>query len=301
MLVAMVAYQEMKPEVRERVNAILKVHPQYDLLKEGEPTPGPDQDLWVFMRAATWPDMVRSTSNPLHQAEHHANWHFVDFPYSPDGTKGPPPVEKWNGQHEPVNLLQAVEDMKNQLEARSTKDDRRAIDLCWMEHLIGDIHQPLHAVSMFSKDFPKGDNGGNQFAVKRGETPTNLHSYWDNVLGKGVGVATMKTQVEGWKKDPDLSRGKLLGDKHDTDVAAWAHESRDIAEHQVYLDGKLQGVRHSGRGDYPADTPALPSDYEEHAKYLAARRVVLAGFRMADVLGATVAAKGEASQPSPSR
>src|SRR5262249_52084252 len=71
MLVAMVAYQEMRPDLRAKVNDILRHHPQYDLLKEGEPTPGPEQDLWVFLRAATWPDMVRSPHNPLHGEENH--------------------------------------------------------------------------------------------------------------------------------------------------------------------------------------------------------------------------------------
>jgi hypothetical protein len=288
MLAAMVAYQQMTPETRARVNEILRHHPQYDLLKEGEPTPGPDQDLWVFLRAATWPDMVRSPSNPLHGTEHHPQWHYIDFPVNEGGKRGPQPVEKWNGQHEPANLLQAVEDMKSQLQAKSTKDDRRAIDLCWMEHLVGDIHQPLHAVSLFSSAFPEGDKGGNSFTVKRGETPTNLHSYWDGILGRDVSVGTLKSQIEGWEKNPDLSRAKLLGGKHDTDVAAWAHESRDIAEHQVYLDGKLKGVRHTGHGDYPKDIPALPSGYEEAAKRLAAKRIMLAGYRMADELNATI-------------
>jgi hypothetical protein len=301
MLAAMVAYQQMTPETRARVNEILRHHPQYDLLKEGEPTPGPDQDLWVFLRAATWPDMVRSPSNPLHGAEHHAQWHYINFPVNESGKRGPQPVEKWNGQHEPANLLQAVEDMKNQLEAKSTKDDRRAIDLCWMEHLVGDIHQPLHAVSLFSSAFPEGDKGGNSFTVKRGETPTNLHSYWDGILGRDVSVGTLKSQIEGWEKNPDLSRAKLLGGKHDTDVAAWAHESRDIAEHQVYLDGRLKGVRHTGHGDYPKDIPALPSGYEEAAKRLAAKRIMLAGFRMADELGAVVALSSKKDLPATPR
>jgi hypothetical protein len=298
MLVAMVAYQELKPEARARVNEILKHHPQYDLLKEGEPTPGPEQDLWVFMRAATWPDLVRSNRNPLHDAENHPGWHFVDFPYSPDGTEGPAPVEKWNGTHDPANLLQAADDVMNQLQAKSTADDRRAIALCWTEHLIGDIHQPLHATSMFSAQFPNGDKGGNSFAVRRGETPTSLHAYWDDVLGRGITIATLKTQVEGWMENPNLSRAKLDGDKPEVNVPAWAHESRDIAEHQVYLDGKLKGVHHSGRGDYPASTPPLPSDYERSAKELAVKRVLLAGYRLADELNAALSPAASNDPPA---
>jgi hypothetical protein len=284
MLAAMVAYQELKPEVRERVNAVLKQHPQYELLKEGEPTPGPHQDLWVFIRAATWPDMLRSTSNPLHAAEHHSVWHYVNYPISFDGTKGPDPVEAWNGAHDPANILQAIADTKGQLEAKSTKDDRRAIALSWIEHLVGDIHQPLHAVNLYSSIYPKGDSGGNSFAVSRGDTPTTLHSFWDNVLGTSNAMPTLRSQADGWLKNPELSRAKLFGENTGTNVTTWAGESVVIAKQYVYLEGKLNGVRHVDRGDYPKDTPSLPSGYEETAKKIAAQQVMRAGYRMADVL-----------------
>ncbi len=54
-------------------------------------------------------------------------------------------------------------------------------------HYIGDIHQPLHASSRFTKNYPQGDEGGNDFLIKvinkgAGETPTNLHSLWDSII-----------------------------------------------------------------------------------------------------------------------
>lgn len=298
MLTAMIAYQELKPEVRERVNAILRQHPQYELLKEGEPTPGPEQDLWVFLRAATWPDMVRSTNNPLHEVEHHSVWHYVNYPISFDRTKGPEPVEAWNGAHDPANILQAIADSKGQLEAKSTKDDRRAIALSWIEHLVGDVHQPLHAVNLYSAIYPKGDSGGNLFAVKRGDTPTSLHSFWDNVLGTSHAMPTLRSQVDGWRKNPELTRAKLFGEKPESNVTAWAKESVAIAKQDVYLEGKLNGVRHSDRGDYPKDTPSLPSGYEEKAKTLAATQVMLAGYRLADMLNQTLAASTPVPTPA---
>jgi hypothetical protein len=33
-------------------------------------------------------------------------------------------------------------------------------------HFTGDMHQPLHTTSRFSKDFPNGDEGGNWFRLK---------------------------------------------------------------------------------------------------------------------------------------
>ena len=291
MLVAMIAYQELKPDVRERVDEILRHHPQYDLLTEGAPEAGRDRDMYAFAKAATWPDMVRSTNNPLHSEESHAHWHFVDFPYSPDGTRGPEPVEAWDGHSNPANLLQAMQEVSHGLKAESTTPERRAIDLCWVEHLVGDVHQPLHACTMFSAQFPKGDNGGNSFAVKRGETPTSLHTYWDGVLGRGTSFETLRRQIEGFRDNPELTRTKLGAEHTRGDVIAWAKESRQIAEKDVYVEGKLKGAHHSGTRDYPRDTPELPSDYEEMAKHLAAKRVVLAGYRLADEIAAVVGAQ----------
>ena len=37
----------------------------------------------------------------------------------------------------------------------------RADALCWVCHLVGDIHQPLHCVSLFNATFTSGDRGGN--------------------------------------------------------------------------------------------------------------------------------------------
>ena len=41
-------------------------------------------------------------------------------------------------------------------------------------------------------------------------------------------------------------------------------------------------------GDYSPDTPALPADYEAAAKQVAAKQIVLAGYRLADVLNETL-------------
>jgi hypothetical protein len=75
-------------------------------------------------------------------------------------------------------------------------------------------HPPArHSVALFSKQFPKGDLGGNSFAVKRGDTPTNLHTYWDNAFGNGTSLDTIKKQIDGFKANPELTRAKLLGPK----------------------------------------------------------------------------------------
>ena len=43
---------------------------------------------------------------------------------------------------------------------------QRAIALAWLFHLISDVHQPLHTVQLFSREYPHGDRGGNEVCVR---------------------------------------------------------------------------------------------------------------------------------------
>lgn len=49
-------------------------------------------------------------------------------------------------------------------------------------HYIGDIHQPLHAVSRYTSKYPNGDRGGNSFPLKKFDNIDELHALWDSVL-----------------------------------------------------------------------------------------------------------------------
>jgi hypothetical protein len=50
--------------------------------------------------------------------------------------------------------------------------------------VIGDIHQPLHAVALFNEQFPKGDQGGNLFLIKYNKNIGNLHKLFDSGADK---------------------------------------------------------------------------------------------------------------------
>ena len=77
--------------------------------------------------------------------------------------------------------------------ARGTSGQEKAIYLCWVMHLIGDIHQPLHSVSLFCEAFPKGDHGGNDSLYRLGgRRIIKLHQFWDDLLGKSVTRSSVK-------------------------------------------------------------------------------------------------------------
>ena len=51
-------------------------------------------------------------------------------------------------------------DQLAKVKARDEDPEERAVAMCWVFHLIGDAHQPLHVTQLYSTQFPKGDRGG---------------------------------------------------------------------------------------------------------------------------------------------
>lgn len=51
-------------------------------------------------------------------------------------------------------------------------------------HFVGDIVQPLHSMSRYNTEYPRGDAGANAFKLKRRYGVSSLHSLWDKVLYK---------------------------------------------------------------------------------------------------------------------
>ena len=64
--------------------------------------------------------------------------------------------------------LTALNHRSNDLKTKTAAGEDRAVAACWLFHLVGDIHQPLHNASYFlsDKSFLTGDLGGNRFGIK---------------------------------------------------------------------------------------------------------------------------------------
>lgn len=174
--------------------------------------------------AAVWPDKVRSTwlDRP--------SWHYVNHPIAMDGIV-PPPLPEVNVETAIVRLVKLASD-------KSLAPTTRAACVAWLCHLVGDLHQPLHAVAWYDKDHPKGDRGGNDFFPKensplhdKSQAPINLHSYWDSgarLSDYGVDsiIDMSKTYDE---KTPDFGMGEI-----EAQVKLWGEESERIARGYVY-------------------------------------------------------------------
>jgi hypothetical protein len=146
----------------------------------------------------------------------------------------------------------------------------------WLLHLIGDIHQPLHATTRVTQAEAQGDAGGNLVKL-RGDASSNLHSYWDDLPGSDCQFCSAKIHCV----DRAIVLGKTLRAAkvkavHDTKTATWTRESFEAARTMVY---RLP----IGPGD-GAYTIVPASLYDARADRLARGRIALAGARMAEVL-----------------
>src|SRR5215467_4845156 len=68
MSVAYIAYKQLNPSVRDRVNALLKLNPRYNDWASTVDSQAPgasadDRNLMIFMIAATWSDQIKRDSS----------------------------------------------------------------------------------------------------------------------------------------------------------------------------------------------------------------------------------------------
>lgn len=261
-IVAMMAWEELTPTARAGVVATLKAHPRFekDLVRELPPTTEPTTqtvitddfleplpgatDRHVFANAAVWPDLVRLQSHPMRATYNHPLWHYITIPIVVDNQ--PLPAEPKPKDPPPHNIVDALSKCVADLKDPAVSQADKAVALCWIEHLVGDIHQPLHSGGRVSPQYPKGDEGGNLIVLLRdppyADSSTKLHLIWDSLPGQGKGDDVNRYQAEGIRSDPRFSREKMKEALTVTDFMAWANESHALAVRYVYLDGKLKGA-----------------------------------------------------------
>jgi len=180
--------------------------------------------------ASTWPDDIRSIRPEA------SPWHYVDIPLGTTRRD----VEKYCDPKESC-VTRAITDQLAILRSPDADPQKRADALRFVIHFVGDVHQPLHAVT-------NNDQGGNCVPVaffntmpqlRNPQTESyapNLHGVWDtNILAK----ATEGKTVDHVASDLDQSfRGKIARwQKGSADIDAWAWESYQLAVKDVY--GKL--------------------------------------------------------------
>jgi S1/P1 Nuclease len=283
MSVAYLAYQQLTPATRDRVKLLLKLNPKYNdwaaaVDKEVPGASAADKDMMIFMIAATWADGIKRDSTYTADGSQggdrpdgspepgrntgyddlfmHKYFHFVDTPFTTDGSTLPA-IPTPNAQDR-IALFRGVL-------ASTSPDDLKSYDLSWLLHLVGDVHQPLHASTRVSSADPGGDAGGN--LVKLNCAHCELHAFWDGLLGTSN---NLNTTVKAAKKLPKADA--TLAAK--ADEKDWIAESFQAAQQTVYSAPVAAG-----------DGPfTLTPQYKISARALAKKRVALAGARLANLL-----------------
>ena len=178
-------------------------------------------------------------------------------------------------------------------DADVTDDENRAVRLCWLFHLLGDLHQPLHAATLVDEQkFPTGahsDLGGNLICIRShiGAPPYKLHAFWDDRLGTDSHFPTVKAQAESLAHNPRFAADQLPEFNQHVTFRQWTAESYLAAKTNVYRDGELPFALWDDfdqKRITADDVPILPQGVEAGANALARRRVVLAGYRLAEKL-----------------
>ncbi|MHC2585348.1 MULTISPECIES: S1/P1 nuclease [Bradyrhizobium] len=184
MMVAAIGWDHLTPKSKARVSQLLRLNPDHADWVDGFSSR--EKSKAAFARAAGWADDIKRDSRFTNDGETpsgpdasrnigyadkltHRYWHYKDIPFSPDGTPTKPSPEP--------NAETQIIAFRDTLASESASDDVKSYDLVWLLHLVGDVHQPLHATSRFTQDLPDGDRGGN--SVKLCESPcrNELHAF----------------------------------------------------------------------------------------------------------------------------
>ena len=172
--------------------------------------------------ASTWADFMRASSEPF--------WQDIAGPYHyltiPEGNRyadvGAPPEG---------DAISALALFRAQLLDDEATLAEKQLALRFIVHLIGDIHQPLHAGN-------GTDAGGNRYDVTYFGEPTNLHRVWDSQIIDSEQLSY--TEMSAW-----LARRITPADVEswsETDPVVWAEESAAIRD-RIYPVGDARDIR----------------------------------------------------------
>jgi len=215
---------------------------------------------------SVWADEVHGTPSARQ------SWHYDDVPicaseekahYCPDG------------QCNTEQLKRLIGALGNTQTPPAERDEA----LKWVVHLVGDLHQPLHAAD-------NADHGGNLVPVAlegvRSHGQENLHRAWDNDLVQLV-LHSRSRQQPPRDIDNLAAEARDLGrEVGQGSPDSWARESNNLARNVAY--------RYPGFAcnSVPQGIVALDAAYLDDAELVVRERLLLAGARLANLLNGTL-------------
>ncbi len=154
-------------------------------------------------------------------------WHYVNYPF---GTTYKNSVKNPAG-----DVVYGIQQCINKLKDKKTSIKDQEFYLKLLIHLVGDLHQPMHAG--LAKD-----KGGNDFQVRWFNRGTNLHRLWDSDMIEKYNMSY--TELSGNMVEPSK---EWIAQKQKGSPSQWVDEVHLIAEkvYQSATIGQKLGYRYS--------------------------------------------------------
>ncbi len=207
-------------------------------------------DAEAVDQACNWPDAVRKTP----EWEWSAPQHYVNIPRSSAH------YDRQRDCPDGLCVTEAIKKYAAQLGDPQLERRRQWEAFAWLCHLVGDLHQPLHAGY-------RDDRGGNDVEVSfQGET-INLHQCWDSTL-----IRENLGPGGDWHKPASAANLDFSGNRWNPAlINDWTDESHWLVKEAVYPPGEI-----------------IQTDFAEGSWILIREQWLKAGDRLALILNATV-------------
>ncbi len=285
-LVAGIAWDNMSPDTQQKAIALLKSAPKDACLLDlfpGDSRPLAERQREFFMRAATWPDVVKSGACTRFNQ---GNWHFADRFWKgvSGGTGSDTPTDDSAIPMAATNAFERLTALRGTVNCDTCGTPaERATQLAWILHLTGDIHQPLHAEARVTAASPQGDRGGNDFVLAP-KSISPLHTFWDRIIDNSILDKPAEKQIAYLDRviamivndHPKASEAARL---KPGDFEAWSREGFETAKSVAYPASL-----------HEKQTPATA--YKKQVFSIADEAIAIAGYRLADLLDTTLGAGG---------
>jgi len=252
------------------------------------------KDRWCFLQSSIWADLVRGNAEWSIE-----KWHYINKPFfltdldeialknAKDIQQSTILPDKIASNVDPadLNAVQALRHCFERLASPTTSKEKKSTYLLWVMHVVGDLHQPLHSTSLYSRgrfQKPGGDRGGNSIKTKQSG---NLHALWDGLLG-GAGISLNEVRGRAQKLISD-SKIKKLGEDSASgiDPAVWVDEGHVVCKEAVYCKQILDEVTNKEFNPKVAlATLVMTEEYMTNGGRIARERAIQGAYRLAAVL-----------------
>jgi hypothetical protein len=296
-IISLLAFDLLTAEEQKKLVAIMERHPRYaEDFSPPEKLPNDTEVMrWQVGRIGYWPDVARKQP-----AFHRSTWHYElgpslvigSVPATPD-RPGPTP-DGAGLETQELYASQAVQMCRRIMADESARVEDRAIAMCWVSHLVADMHQPCHAGSLYMEgvfEEADGDRGANRIPTQQRQ---NMHALWDQLLGQDWTLNGTRKRIVELRSDASLVS---IAEKSVTmdggmDPQTWLSESRQDAISHVYRSEVLDPLQQVVQRlvDKP-EVIDLPEAYLKDAGAVAQRRAMQAAYRLAEAWKAGLASR----------